>query len=172
MAGAHTEPHTKCTRSCSCVENSLLYARSSRPLAQVLNLAETPVSISTDLIVLPSPEVTYMVPFPLWVAASTSVSSSIPAVQVLSRVMSQVNRTGEPSSVWRTPSTVMGRASTVTVAWAVKEGSRLETAVMVVVPGSTPVTTPYWFTVATEVSAEDHVTERSVAVQGSTLAVS
>ena len=66
----------------------------------------------------------------------------------------------------------MGRASTVTVAWAVKEGSRLETAVMVVVPGSTPVTTPYWFTVATEVSAEDHVTERSVAVQGSTLAVS
>ncbi len=70
------------------------------------------------------------------------------------------------------PFSVVLTVLTVTVQESEKFVSRLAVAVMVQTPSATPVTTPSSFTVATEASEVDHVTVRSVAVHGVTVAES
>ena len=100
------------------------------------------------------------------------VSRAVPPVQVLSFSRSQVKSMGLPSASCTAPSSVTSTVSTTTVQEAETVGSRLEVAVMTVSPFSTALTLPSASTVAMLGSAEVQVTERSVAVQGCTLAVS
>ena len=96
------------------------------------------------------------------------VSRAVPPVQVFSVSIFQEKNMGLPSSSCRTPSRVAFTVSTVTTHSAETLGSRTDVAVMTHSPFSTPVTRPLASTVAMAGSLVLQVTERSVAVQGST----